>query len=90
VSGNVFEPEKGLPFRIFYSVQDPGRYSLKIYNSAGELVRELVNLESRYPVEDTIPWDGRNMNGERVASGVYLVYFESKWYTRIAKILVIR
>jgi len=85
----VFNPESGVPFLIHYVVQDPGKYSLKVYNSAGELVRVLQNLESQFPVEDTVQWDGKNMYGEKVAAGVYVVYFESSRYVRIAKVLVL-
>jgi flagellar hook assembly protein FlgD len=77
------------PFIIHYKVSSPGRYSLKIYNSAGELVRELLDLKSRFPIEDDIPWDGKNMYGDPVSSGVYVVYFQSQYYVRIAKFLVL-
>jgi flagellar hook assembly protein FlgD len=85
----VYQPEEGRDFIIHYRVQMPGKYSLRIYNSAGELVRVLQELESRWPVQDDVPWDGRNMKGDKVASGVYIVYFESSRYIRVAKIIVI-
>jgi hypothetical protein len=52
-------------------------------------VAVLRNLESRWPVEDDVPWDGRNMKNEYVSAGVYVVYFESQRYMRIAKFLVL-
>ena len=85
----MYQPEEGRDFIIHYRVQMPGKYSLRIYNSAGELVRVLQELESRWPVQDDVPWDGRNMKGDKVASGVYIVYFESSRYIRTAKILVV-
>jgi flagellar hook assembly protein FlgD len=71
-------------------VQNPGKYSLRIYNSAGELVRTLKNMQSRWPVADDVPWDGTNASNEKVASGVYVIYFESSRYVRIMKILLLR
>ena len=88
MSDNVFKPDEG-DFIIHYKVQNPGKYSLRIYNSAGELVRELKNMQSRWPAEDDVPWDGKNMKGDLVAAGVYVVYFESYRYIKTAKLLII-
>jgi flagellar hook assembly protein FlgD len=88
LSHNTYRSDRG-DFRVRYKVSVPGKYSLRIYNSAGELVRLLRDLESRWPVEDTVPWDGRNEQGDPVASGVYIVYFESSRYTRTATFLVL-
>jgi len=85
----VFNTGEGSQFIIHYHLSNPGRYSLKIYNSAGELVKVLQDLESKWPVEDDVPWDGKNMKGDLVAAGVYIVYFESSRYVRIAKFLVL-
>ena len=85
----MFYPGGGAVFTVHYKVSTPGKYSLKIYNSAGELVRVLQQLDSRWPVEDDVPWDGKNMNGEWVASGVYVVYFQSMLYVKIAKVIVL-
>jgi hypothetical protein len=49
----------------------------------------LQSLESKWPVEDDVPWDGKNMKGERVAAGVYVVYFEASRYVKLAKFLVL-
>ena len=89
MSDNVFQPGGESQFVIHYRVQSPGRYSLRIYNSAGELVRVLQELQSRWPAEDDVPWDGRNMKGDMVAAGVYIVYFESSRYVRVAKVIVL-
>jgi hypothetical protein len=52
-------------------------------------VRVLQELASKWPVEDNVPWDGKNMRNEYVASGVYVVYFASSRYVRIAKVIVL-
>jgi hypothetical protein len=46
-------------------------------------------MESKWPVQDDVPWDGKNMKGDLVSAGVYVVYFESARYVRIAKFLVL-
>ncbi|HUV31817.1 MAG TPA: gliding motility-associated C-terminal domain-containing protein [Acidobacteriota bacterium] len=42
-----------------------GRYTVHVFNVAGELVWEVTDLSDE-------SWDGRNQRGEPVASGVYL------------------
>jgi len=88
LSHNVYRSDKG-DFIVHYKLSNPGKYSVRIYNSAGELVRVLKDLDSRWPVEDDVPWDGRNLKGETVASGIYIVYFQSSRYARTATFVVL-
>lgn len=64
---------------IRWSALGPGKVSLIIYNTAGELVRRLVRrtIPSR-GVSETVAWDGRNDKGDLVASGVYIVYLQGR------------
>ena len=62
---------------------------LGIYNSAGELVR----LLKRGAVDDhftlgKLEWDGKNDEGDLVASGVYIVYLHggSAYYGKVVVI----
>ena len=65
---NPFNPETILPL----VVPAPARHiQLSIYNSAGQLVRELLN-ESMKPGRYQVLWDGRDQRGLQVSSGVYL------------------
>jgi len=43
---------------------------LKIYNIRGQLVKTLLD-EEKQPGDYSVIWDGKNDNGEEVASGVY-------------------
>lgn len=45
--------------------------SLKIYTYLGEKVADLVA-----DVTGTVRWDLKNVQGEKVASGVYIAYIE--------------
>ncbi|MFA7710219.1 MAG: right-handed parallel beta-helix repeat-containing protein [Candidatus Neomarinimicrobiota bacterium] len=55
---------------IHYSIKEPGRVQLTIYDLRGYEVQRLINN-----IQPTgtyqIPWDGRNQSGEPVASGIY-------------------
>jgi hypothetical protein len=63
---NPFNPKTTIAF----SLPEPTRVSLEIYDVAGRKVTTLVDggLEAGPHSYD---WDGRNHDGERVASGVY-------------------
>jgi hypothetical protein len=91
LSKNLFRPLKDSePFQINIRLCDEGRYQLKVYNTAGEKIRILRDNQNQPPVEESVPWDGKNRSGEAVASGVYIIQFQDSNTSRIAKILVIR
>ncbi|MCL4707192.1 T9SS type A sorting domain-containing protein [bacterium] len=64
---NPFNPST----RITFALPQAGRVQLHIYNSFGQLVRTLANRELAQGWHE-LTWDGRNQNGQTVATGVYL------------------
>jgi len=64
--------------------------SLKIYNSAGE---HIITLYDKYLTQAMSPislnWNGMNKYGQKVASGVYLVYLIKPYGRLIGKLVVI-
>jgi hypothetical protein len=77
----LLEPGRPNPFAATtsfdYAVPRGGRASLRIYDTAGRLVRVLLDesvVEGRHRVE----WDGRGASGERVASGIYFARLETE------------
>jgi flagellar hook assembly protein FlgD len=72
-------------------IAQTGPYTLKIYNSAGELVKILRDEHPAYaPSDDFVEWDGTNKDGQPVSSGVYVLHFMSQFETRTAKLLIVR
>jgi glycosylphosphatidylinositol phospholipase D len=67
-----------------------GRYILKVYNSAGELVRTLRDATASEGAYESVEWEGRNKDEEPVASGVYLIAYTNGTKTRFAKLVVLR
>jgi flagellar hook assembly protein FlgD len=63
---------------------------VKIYNSAGELVRVLWSQPIRTSLANDFGWDGKNEAGKNVASGIYVIYYTNRYQTQMAKLLVIR
>jgi len=68
---------------ISFQLPVTSNVNLSIYNLNGQLVHTLFEGEQsagRY----TVSWDGANANGNRVASGVYLVRMETGSSTRFS------
>ena len=62
---------------------------LDIYNLLGQKVRILVN-EEQVPGFYSVVWDGRNGEGQEMASGVYLYRLVTPEYTQSYKMTVLR
>jgi hypothetical protein len=70
---NPFNPETVIPFELH---TDSVPLRLGVYNLTGQLVRQLLD-EDRPAGAYKILWDGRDMRGYRVSSGVYLFRMET-------------
>jgi len=57
---------------IWYDVPRLESISLRVYNLRGRLVRELVQ-GAVTPGRHSVIWDGKNVRGQTVAAGVYIV-----------------
>lgn len=61
---------------ISYQLASPSKVSLRIYNAAGQLVKNLDQGQKTAGLYRTA-WDGTDDDGRRVASGVYLYRLEA-------------
>ncbi len=73
---------------IEYSLSVPMRISLGIYDVRGQLITKLVDSHSA-PGFYTLWWDGTNMNGRRVSSGVYLYRLQSGRFVQTRKMILL-
>ncbi|MBK7140993.1 MAG: S8 family peptidase [bacterium] len=64
--------------------------SIIILTAAGEKVWERVNISSALSDTITIEWDGRNLAGQSVAPGVYLVCVTTQQEVRVVKVMKVR
>ena len=87
---NPFNPDTWIP----YELSDGSDVIIKIYTSAGQLVRtvDLGRKEAGYYVtkDKSAYWNGKNEAGESVASGLYFYSIKAGKYTSIRKMIVLK
>jgi hypothetical protein len=82
---NPFNPAT----RIRYELRSRVSVSLKVYDVAGRLVRELVG-DTQGPGDFTVQWDGRNMHGATVSTGVYFYRLSAGSFVRTKKMVMLK
>ena len=56
---------------ITYSLSESSAVSLMIFSITGHIVKSIINKEVQSPAEHRYIWDGADMNGQRVSTGIY-------------------
>ena len=87
---NPFNPETWMP----YHLSNDANVQISIYDTRGELVRwlDLGHQIAGYYADrgKAAYWDGRNNQGESVASGVYFYHLSADDYSATRKMLVLK
>ena len=82
---NPFNPET----TISYSVKEPGKVRLEVYNIKGQLVKTLVDEEQttgRYK----LVFNARDDRGRSIASGVYMLRMVAPGYLKTTKMILMQ
>lgn len=87
---NVFNPEQGGTLTISLKAPDSGRVTVKVYNIAGELVRPVFEADVQAGLWFQAIWNGRNEDGDIVASGVYFVSVKGAGIKSIRKVVLMK
>ena len=82
---NPFNPET----TISYSVKEPGRVKMEVYNIRGQLVRTLVDEEQTTGHYKLI-FDSRDDRGRSIASGVYMLRMKAPGYKKTTKMILMQ
>lgn len=82
---NPFNPST----TIEYSIPQPGRVKLSIFNIRGQKVRILVDGDIERG-QHRVVWDGRDDGNRSVASGVYFIRLEAAGKTSIRKAMLLK
>ena len=93
----VFALEQNVPnpfnpvTTIKYSIPEPGRVRLRIYNVAGQQICTIVDKE-QVPCAGgfSVTWNGTNDSGRKVSSGVYFYQLTINALTQTKKLVVLR
>ncbi len=87
---NPFNPETWIP----YQLAQPADVTLTIFGTNGQLVRTLAlghQAAGIYASKSRAAyWDGRNNQGERVASGLYFYTLQAGDFTATSKMLIVK
>ena len=74
---------------IQYSLPEAGLVSLKIYNMAGQVMRQLVYQQQSAGSYQAV-WDGLDESGEPTANGVYIYELRAGAYRALRKMLLLK
>ena len=67
--GNAFSTHTTISFTL----DQPANVTIKVYNVAGQLVEWIADQQTFGSGKQAIHWDGRDSDGEIVATGLYIV-----------------
>ncbi len=82
---NPFNPETTFK----YQLAEDSRVTINVYNLLGEKIKQLVK-EDKPAGYYTETWKGVNETGQKVSSGIYLIYMQAGTYSMTRKITLIR
>jgi hypothetical protein len=82
---NPFNPST----QIGFALPKASNVRVNIYDITGKLVRSLVN-DSYAAGTYSATWDGQNLNGQQVTSGVYIYRIEAGSFTATKKMLMLK
>jgi hypothetical protein len=74
---------------INYQLAGESNVQLSIYNILGQQVANLIS-ERQAPGHYKFEWDGRNIKGEQVASGIYILQLRTENYKHAIKMILQR
>jgi plastocyanin len=82
---NPFNPSTSIGFQL----PAEEHVEMRIYNLLGQEVRTLIN-ERRTAGSHRVVWDGRDENGELVASGMYIYQIKAEGFVSARTMLLVR
>ena len=77
---------------IIYSLDlrySAGDVSIWVFDLSGNRVREIENIRTDIGDQNNATWDGKNDDGESVASGIYIIHLEGAGKSSSLKIAVV-
>lgn len=85
---NIIRPGGSTTAQLGFVLTQPSHVKITVYDRLGNEVIELLNAQQS--AGNTIPWDGRDANGNTVPSGVYVAVLKIDDAVDSRKIVVLR
>ena len=89
-STNVFKPLQGGSMSIGIKALNDDHITVKIFSLSGELVRPVLELDVKAGQIYSCSWDGRNADGDLIASGIYFVSVHGAHQRAVKKVIVLK
>jgi len=86
---NPFNPTTTIRFGIPARAAEGTRVQLRIYNTLGVLVRTLVD-EKMFPGNYAMDWNGRDVRGVPVSSGIYIYQLETGAFKATKRMIMLK
>jgi len=83
---NPFNPQTTIAFDL----PKRGSVSLRVFDMAGRLVRNLFTTEPHTPGRHEVVWNGRDDGGRQVASGTYFYRLEAGQYSETKRMVLVK
>jgi hypothetical protein len=83
---NPFNPKT----TIRYIVHKSGRLKITVFNVLGQSVKVLVDREFLAGATETVVWDGTDLRGIPVSSGIYIYRIEQDRFAKTRRMLLLR
>lgn len=87
---NIWRPALGQPLRIGIKAPVGGRVTVRVFNVAGEKVRDAFEADAPAGVTIEALWDGKNAVGEPVGAGVYIVSVQGGGISSLKKVVLMK
>ena len=85
---NPFNPETTIKYALSVD-QSVYQVKVKIYDALGRVITTLIN-EPQNPGMHTVKWNGKNMSGQNMPSGIYFCVVEAGSFKATQKMLLVR
>lgn len=83
---NPFNPKTS----IDYVIHKDGRVKITVFNILGQKVKVLLDQECKAGDSGTVEWDGTDMHGMPVASGMYFYRIEQNMLAKTRRMILMR
>jgi len=87
---NLINPADGKPVTVRFELTSASHVTIKVYNRNGTLIKKIMDNQLMGAGVHTAEWLGKNISGNIVASGIYIIHIKTDSYSKILKAVVVK